>query len=40
VDGSVTREWARHHHLNWYRSLIAAGEVQPEKEDAQLPSVS
>ena len=35
VDGSVTREWARHHHPNWYRALVARGEVPPEK-DQQL----
>jgi formate dehydrogenase subunit gamma len=30
VDGSVTREWARHHHPNWYRALLAAGLIAPE----------
>jgi formate dehydrogenase gamma subunit len=40
VDGSVTREWARHHHLNWYRSLVAAGKVKPESEEPEPPSVS
>jgi formate dehydrogenase gamma subunit len=29
VDGSVTREWARHHHPNWYQSLIEEGEIEP-----------
>jgi formate dehydrogenase subunit gamma len=24
VDGHVTREWAEHHHPNWYRKLIGA----------------
>jgi formate dehydrogenase gamma subunit len=23
VDGSVTREWAEHHHPNWYQALLA-----------------
>jgi len=22
VDGSVTREWAKHHHPNWYKALL------------------
>ena len=30
VDGSVTREWARHHHPNWYKALIATGVITPE----------
>jgi formate dehydrogenase subunit gamma len=33
VDGSVTREWARHHHPNWYRALIRAGRIEPGEED-------
>ncbi len=34
VDGSVTREWARHHHPNWYKALLATGLITPEsKED-------
>jgi formate dehydrogenase gamma subunit len=33
VDGSVTREWARHHHPNWYRALIRRGKVEPEPGD-------
>jgi formate dehydrogenase gamma subunit len=23
IDGSVTRDWAHHHHPNWYRALLA-----------------
>jgi formate dehydrogenase gamma subunit len=34
VDGSVTREWAHHHHPNWYQDLIERGEVA-EKDDDQ-----
>jgi len=30
VDGTVTREWARHHHPNWYRALV-------EKEHGAAP---
>jgi cytochrome b subunit of formate dehydrogenase len=22
VDGSVTREWAKHHHPNWFKKLV------------------
>ena len=22
IDGSVTREWAEHHHPNWFRALL------------------
>jgi formate dehydrogenase gamma subunit len=33
VDGSVTREWAHHHHPNWYRALVRRGEVPPEQDD-------
>jgi formate dehydrogenase subunit gamma len=22
IDGSVTREWAEHHHPNWFRTLL------------------
>jgi formate dehydrogenase gamma subunit len=31
VDGSVTREWARHHHPLWYRKLVSRGDVEPEE---------
>jgi formate dehydrogenase gamma subunit len=31
VDGSVTREWARHHHPNWYQALLDSGQVEPQK---------
>jgi formate dehydrogenase subunit gamma len=30
VDGYVTREWAEHHHPNWWRSLVERG-VQTRK---------
>ena len=33
VDGFVTRVWARHHHPNWYRSLIERGLISKEVED-------
>lgn len=33
VDGSVTREWAHHHHPNWYRTLVRRGEVAQENDD-------
>jgi formate dehydrogenase subunit gamma len=22
VDGSVTREWAQHHHINWFKEVM------------------
>ncbi len=28
VDGSVTREWAEHHHPNWYRTLLTEEKVE------------
>jgi formate dehydrogenase gamma subunit len=31
VDGLVPREWAHHHHPNWYQALIDAGRIEPEK---------
>ena len=33
VDGSVTREWAHHHHPNWYRALVRRGAVPPDEDD-------
>jgi formate dehydrogenase subunit gamma len=30
VDGSVSREWARHHHPNWYRRLIELSIIKEE----------
>jgi formate dehydrogenase subunit gamma len=33
IDGLVPREWARHHHPNWYRALIEAGKIEPEKPE-------
>jgi formate dehydrogenase subunit gamma len=38
VDGYVTREWAKHHHPNWYRKLIRKEpevvQTEEEKTDA------
>jgi len=34
VDGTVTREWARHHHLNWFRALVARGVITADVGDA------
>jgi formate dehydrogenase gamma subunit len=31
VDGSVSREWARHHHPNWYHTLVEKGVITPKK---------
>jgi formate dehydrogenase gamma subunit len=28
VDGSVTREWAKHHHPNWFRKLVEQERVE------------
>ena len=33
VDGSVTREWAHHHHPNWYRALLEQEEIAPKGPD-------
>jgi formate dehydrogenase subunit gamma len=37
VDGSVSREWAEHHHPNWYRALLAKNkrvdDRKPKQED-------
>jgi formate dehydrogenase gamma subunit len=30
VDGSVTREWAEHHHPNWFRALLKKERSEPE----------
>jgi len=32
IDGSVTREWAQHHHINWFRELVRKGLVAPAKD--------
>ena len=32
VDGSVTREWAEHHHPNWYRALLAEEKVAQHEQ--------
>jgi formate dehydrogenase gamma subunit len=34
VDGSVTREWAEHHHPNWYRALVAGEKPSPRGEES------
>lgn len=31
VDGFVSKEWARHHHPNWYRALVAQGRSEDEE---------
>ena len=33
VDGTVTRNWARHHHPNWFRALVAQGAVKAGADD-------
>jgi cytochrome b subunit of formate dehydrogenase len=33
VDGSVTREWAEHHHPNWYRALLAEEKVAKHEQE-------
>ena len=33
VDGSVTREWAHHHHPNWYRRLVERGVVKSQDDE-------
>jgi len=30
VDGSVSLAWARHHHPNWYHTLVERGIIKPE----------
>ncbi len=37
VDGSVSRTWARHHHPNWYRDLLASGRLEPEEGEVPPP---
>ncbi len=32
VDGSVTREWAHHHHPNWYRALQSEEKVRAAEQ--------
>ncbi|HSL17504.1 MAG TPA: formate dehydrogenase subunit gamma [Methylomirabilota bacterium] len=34
VDGSVTREWAKHHHPNWFRKLVEQERI--EEAEAKL----
>lgn len=38
VDGSVTREWAHHHHPNWYRSLVDKGIVAQKDDEFKAES--
>ncbi len=38
IDGSVSREWARHHHPIWYRKLIELGLVGSESLPPKRPS--
>jgi formate dehydrogenase subunit gamma len=33
VDGSVTREWAEHHHPNWYRALLVEEKVATKEAE-------
>jgi formate dehydrogenase gamma subunit len=37
VDGLVPREWARHHHPNWYQALLDTGKIEPEKPSSTAP---
>ncbi len=34
VDGSVTREWAQHHHPNWYKALL---QQEAERQKSSAP---
>jgi cytochrome b subunit of formate dehydrogenase len=38
VDGSVTREWAEHHHPNWYRALLVEEKVATTEERSPRPT--
>ena len=31
VDGTVSRQWARHHHPNWFRKLVRRGIVNGDQ---------
>jgi formate dehydrogenase gamma subunit len=33
VDGHVTKIWAKHHHKNWYQSLIERHIIEPDPDD-------
>ncbi|HOP05919.1 MAG TPA: formate dehydrogenase subunit gamma [candidate division Zixibacteria bacterium] len=35
VDGYVTREWARHHHRQWYDKLVHDGEIDELDETSE-----
>jgi formate dehydrogenase gamma subunit len=37
VDGSVTREWAEHHHPNWYRALLEGEKVAATERRTEPP---
>jgi formate dehydrogenase subunit gamma len=37
VDGSVTKDWAEHHHPNWYRMLLATGVIREKESDKSDP---
>jgi formate dehydrogenase gamma subunit len=36
VDGSVTREWAQHHHPQWYYNLLRKGKVEQPTDEASV----
>ena len=38
IDGSVTREWAEHHHPNWFRALLNEERSAPPSESAKNDS--
>jgi formate dehydrogenase subunit gamma len=33
IDGSVTREWAEHHHPNWYRAMLKQEREEGGEQD-------
>jgi formate dehydrogenase subunit gamma len=35
VDGSVTREWAEHHHPNWFRALLQEEKVRDHERGSE-----
>lgn len=37
VDGYVTKEWAEHHHPNWYRSLVEKGVIKEDETPPYVP---
>ncbi|MGW8181034.1 MAG: formate dehydrogenase subunit gamma, partial [bacterium] len=36
VDGSVSREWARHHHPNWYHKVVDSGDEHSASQDEEV----